>query len=267
MIYGFEQIFSVMRYPAGESHVEAKMIPGPDDTILAHARGFEDLCNILTADAILEHNGQPWVQWFIPYFPFGRHDRRRTRLDGLELKLALDMVDDLNLITLDPHSDVLGQLKHIPQSEVVAAFSGFIRGFDIFEDDAIVAVPDEGASKKVMMWLDNHVALQCSKRRDPRTGALSGFIVPEIPEEYRERPIVIVDDICDGGGTFIGLADEIIKQGHAGPLRLLVTHGLFTKGTGDLLAVFDRVFSTGSCANDGVERIPQSTILERSFIV
>ena len=55
----------------------------------------------------------------------------------------------------------------------------------------------------------------------------------------------MVDDICDGGGTFLGLADALAACG-AGPLTLAVTHGLFTRGRGDLAKVFDRIFCFAS---------------------
>jgi ribose-phosphate pyrophosphokinase len=89
----------------------------------------------------------------------------------------------------------------------------------------------------------------CSKKRDPLTGHLSGFEI----KNYNPNPnadgqdLLIVDDICDGGGTFVGLAKELRKAG-AKKVYLYVTHGIFSKGLP--LEGIDRVFTTDSYSND-----------------
>lgn len=47
----------------------------------------------------------------------------------------------------------------------------------------------------------------CSKVRDPKTGQLSGFKIenPEVIEKNVNLPFVVIDDLCDGGGTFKGI--------------------------------------------------------------
>jgi len=54
-----------------------------------------------------------------------------------------------------------------------------------------------------------------------------------------------VDDICDGGGTFIGLA-KALKQKNAGNLYLAVSHGIFSKGFNELNKHFTKIFTTDS---------------------
>lgn len=41
-----------------------------------------------------------------------------------------------------------------------------------------------------------------------KTGQLSGFKIenPEVIEENQDLPLVVIDDLCDGGGTFKGIA-------------------------------------------------------------
>jgi ribose-phosphate pyrophosphokinase len=76
-----------------------------------------------------------------------------------------------------------------------------------------------------------------------KTGKLSGFKV--FADDLKGKTCVIVDDICDGGGTFLGLAKEL-KDKSCGKLILIVTHGIFSKGLEKLTEVFDEVFSTNS---------------------
>jgi len=265
VIYGFEQVFSVMRYPAGESHVEIRHLPITQRDVIqvSNCRGFEDLCNVVTAAEILRNLGRVEPTWFIPYFPFGRHDRRRERGDGLELKVALDLVSHLDVVTMDPHSDVLGQLRHIPQVAVVDCMN---KHFGIFDEPAgqVVVIPDHGGVKKAAAWLDGRDVAQGFKKRDPSTGSLSGFDVDR--GDFHGCPCLIVDDICDGGGTFIGLAD-VLKDRGAGALTLAVSHGLFTKGTEELAKWFDRIISTGPFKESNVARVPHHLIFEAGGFV
>ena len=233
----FNDLFHHFRYPAGESHVRlvGDLLESSPLVIEASARNFEDLCGILTADRILKRR-RVAARWFVPYFPFARHDRRIDAHDGHELELALDLVRTLDITIADPHSDVSGLLRHIPQAVAVELFTAA----GLFDAAPLVVIPDAGATKKALTWARDRELVQCSKRRDPRTGRLSVFEVPE--RDLGGAPCVIVDDICDGGGTFIGLAKALAAR-NAGPLTLAVTHGLFTKGTGELAKHFERVFT------------------------
>ena len=244
----FDEAFHVMHYPAGESHIRSTVIIDEIDNdelvIEMQVRGFEQLGQLLTADAMLRRKGIR-ARWFVPYFPFARHDRRNDSNDGFELGVALEMVRNIDIVLADPHSDVAGQLPHFAQAACVARFAEA----GLFADDPVVVIPDAGATKKAHTWIDNGDSVQALKRRDPRTGKLSGFSVDS--DDLAGRPCVIVDDICDGGGTFLGLA-KVLRQNNAGPLRLAVTHGLFTQGLDELLADFDEIYflaPTGAVAS------------------
>ena len=67
-----------------------------------------------------------------------------------------------------------------------------------------------------------------------------GFGCEDIPEGY----FLLVDDICDGGGTFIGLANECFPSW--ADYDLYVTHGIFSKGTDILFDAFVNVITTDS---------------------
>ncbi|RYF48025.1 MAG: phosphoribosyltransferase [Cytophagaceae bacterium] len=56
---------------------------------------------------------------------------------------------------------------------------------------------------------------------------------------------LIVDDICDGGGTFIGLAAELRKL-NPERISLAVSHGIFSKGIDPLTNWLDHVYTTDS---------------------
>jgi len=88
--------------------------------------------------------------------------------------------------------------------------------------------------------------VECSKVRDVKTGQLSNFKV--YTENLNKKTCVVVDDICDGGGTFLGLAKKL-KAKNCGKLILIVTHGIFSKGLEKLEEAYDVIYSTDSFYN------------------
>ena len=72
------------------------------------------------------------------------------------------------------------------------------------------------------------------------------IVVPELPQGVEDY--VIVDDLCDGGGTFIGIAKDLRERG-ARRVFLIVTHAIFSKGLEPFRGLLDRVYCTNSFAN------------------
>ncbi len=65
------------------------------------------------------------------------------------------------------------------------------------------------------------------------------------PVSHFEK-ILIMDDMCDGGGTFIAEAKYLREKGFKGELSLYVSHGLFTKPIPSLIPYFNQIFCTNS---------------------
>lgn len=188
----------------------------------------------------------------IPYFPGARADRGIPF--GLEVyaefigHLILDQV-----IVFDPHSPAtVAALKDADQGlKVTVINSDELLGqpalapyMDVY--DAIIA-PDKGATERagaVAKALDLPV-ITAEKTRDFETGKLSGFSI-NLPDTDKDFPVyLIVDDICDGGGTFLGLHDAMDLD--YGQVDLFVSHGVFSKDAlVNLTEKFETVFTTNS---------------------
>jgi len=109
--------------------------------------------------------------------------------------------------------------------------------------DIYVVAPDAGATKRCERFAKAVGAagvIQCLKKRDTKTGQLSGFTCTA---DVSGKKLLILDDICDGGGTFVGLASELFT---AKQLDLAVVHGIFTKGTGQLGSIYNKIYTTDS---------------------
>lgn len=62
----------------------------------------------------------------------------------------------------------------------------------------------------------------------------------------KQDKILIVDDLCDGGATFIAEARYLKQKFPNIEINLFVYHGLFTKGVDHLLDYFTKIYSTNS---------------------
>lgn len=213
-------------YPSGEWHLQLNLerLAGVR-TIELTARHFNDICSAIVVDRALRRIGQR-VTWFVPFMPFARDDRRNSPADAMELELALELLEDLDAVIVDPHSDVSARLRHVQQKTVVRIVCERMgwRGPQTF------VVPDAGARKKAHTWLHSRdTVIYGDKRRSSVTGKLDGFRLSIRSGLDPLANHIIVDDLADGGGTFLGLAN-LLRGAGAKRISLVVTHGLFTKG-------------------------------------
>ncbi len=245
--------YDQFRYPGGEYQIRFK--PGyeyeqPDRVRIicreVHGDGLFKLAQLLSA--IRSLNEDAIVELVLPYLPYGRADRRFVPGDSFGLSVFANFINSMTfnrVLTLDAHSALAAVLIYglvdVPAvSLIYEAISRFSERFGLKEVD--VLFPDEGARKRYS--LEEHFGPltinvhHCSKKRDAATGKLLGFEVPVVNACHA----LIVDDICDGGGTFMGIAEKLPPM----VLGLYVTHGIFSKGFSDLKTKFDAIYTTNS---------------------
>ncbi len=251
--------FQAFTFSGGEPHIKIQNFDTTQKVVVTHrANSFNDFgLIVLTIDALRRMNVKE-IELFIPYFPAARQDRVMIPGEPLSVKVYADILNALQLnkvYVFDAHSEVtpavLNNCTVIPNYSFIKTVISKIGG------NAILISPDGGALKKIYKVseaLGGQEVVECSKSRDVKTGKLSGFKVYH--DDLQQKPCLIVDDICDGGGTFIGLAEELKKK-NAGKLYLAVSHGIFNKGFDDL-QIFEKIFTTNSfrdIVNEKVEMV------------
>lgn len=147
---------------------------------------------------------------------------------------------------LDAHSEAATRL--IRNSVNVLPFKVVRQVIDTIAYPSLVC-PDKGAVPRVRLISQTvggfDQVIHCQKIRVQATGELKGFEVLD-KSLCSGKHVLIVDDICDGGGTFVGLAKELRKAG-AKKVFLYVTHGIFSKGLP--LEGIDHIYTTDSYPN------------------
>lgn len=273
--YGEEIKFSSFIFSGGEPHIKIdvenlylnRIEKEADEEIIITIRlnSFNDLGLLAVAvDAITRLCYFGNIHLIVPYFPGARQDRVMVKGEPLTAKVYADIINNMGFASidiLDPHSDVVPALLDgcvvKDNHEFVKEAIGDICDWDGRYDNFWLVSPDAGANKKVLklaQHLEHEFILKCDKVRDVSTGSLNGFEVYK--DDLGKRDCIIVDDICDGGGTFIGLAEELKKK-NAGDLYLIVTHGIFSKGFKELAKHFKGIYTTNSIVNNYAWDIPE----------
>lgn len=241
--------FQSFIFSGGEPHIKINNNFDVNQTVtITHRiKSFNDLGLLLLAVDALRRMNVKTIQAFIPYFPAARQDRLMIPGEPLSVKVYADIINNLNLdkvIVFDPHSEVTPALLN--NVEVMYNYEFIKKVIEHIGSSIQLISPDGGALKKIYKvseYLGGIEVVECSKSRDVKTGKLSGFKVYN--DDLQDADCLIVDDICDGGGTFIGLA-EALKSKNAGKLYLAVSHGIFSKGFAEMNAIFEKVYTTNS---------------------
>lgn len=242
--------FDQFTFSGGEPHIKIKTdLKAIEKIHITHrVTSFNQMGLLLLAIDAVKRAGVPKIEVFLPYFPAARQDRVMVAGEPLSVKVYADLLNLQNLQSVtvfDAHSEVTpAVLNHCKALDNHIFISQVVRQID--SKHLKLVSPDGGALKKiykVASYLDGIEVLECSKSRDVKTGKLSGF--KAYTDHLDGADCLIVDDICDGGGTFMGLANELKNKG-AGKLYLAVSHGIFSKGLKDLKQHFETVFTTNS---------------------
>lgn len=230
------------------------------DKVLIQSRfnTFRDLELIICAKKALDRLKVEDVTLFIPYILGARSDRDFTKGKGgtsYLVDVIAPIINSLNfqeVICIDAHSNVapacIRNLRVVDNTSLVRKA---LKSID--NQDIVLISPDAGSLQKMYdvakdLLLTADIVVS-NKHRDVN-GNFLGFSVP-IKPEHKEKTLVWIDDICDGGGTFIGEAIEASKMGHIGKRYLIVTHGIFSAGYTKLSEIFDGMFCTDSVKSIG----------------
>ena len=272
--------YEISRFPDGQQSIR---IIEPthgfhnlkDQTILIKSRlnTFQDLELIICANQALKEIGVKSVNLYIPYCIGGRSDRKFQEGGINYIKTVIAPIinsqnfDEVRI--MDPHSDVLEAcISNFVKSTNYSVTKMALDDIGVFEvkqsvDNICLVSPDAGAYKKVFdvaKWFSINEIITASKVRDVATGKILKTEVPSIEKHTDVMKYVIVDDICDGGRTFIELAKVIKEQKPDAEIYLVVTHGIFSAGFGELNNYFERIYTTNSIKEHDNSQVKQLNI-------
>jgi ribose-phosphate pyrophosphokinase len=239
--------FEKTQFPDGQQSIKIISNVGSEIAIKIYSKftSFKDLELILCATAALKNLGMTDIFLYIPYFLGGRSDRK---FEVGSINYIKDVVAPIintqhykGVLVLDPHSDVIeaciDRLEKIDNHSLVKAALTAIDNTNTAREKMCIISPDAGALKKiygVAKHFDIQNVVTASKVRDLKTGKILHTEIPKINGDG-DKNFVIIDDICDGGKTFIECAKVLRKDYPNSKIVLGVAHGIFSNG----LSVFE----------------------------
>lgn len=213
---------------------------------------------LLTTDRV--HSG---VGLIMPFLPYGRQDKEISNETTFGLTTLFQVLKTFPfkyIKTFDAHS-----MKHFNPE-----LKRFSLPVDKYIDKALflsnadlVCFPDKGASKRGYEIPEVYPTFNLDKKRNQSTGEIEGLVC-SLPLNLKGKNVLIVDDLADGGRTFIEAAKLLYEMG-ALKVDLYVTHGIFSKGPKFLLdAGIHNIYTTDSRIHNFEPR-PEITVFKLEF--
>jgi ribose-phosphate pyrophosphokinase len=244
-------------FPAGEVYIKTNVPLGTKTVrINSRAKNSDDIVKILMACDSLQRQGARYIELFLPYLPYSRQDRVCGHGEAFSLKVLAYMLVPVidRIITYDVHSNVAltlidQRLKVYDNHREVLDFVDFImpKGKKL----ALIS-PDAGSAKKAQKLYDTGMfdtVVFCNKRRVGKK-----VVVDDINNNLSGMTAIVVDDICDGGRTFIELGKKL-RDRHVEEMHLFVSHGIFSAGTHALKETYKYIGTTNSMNTVGLTPI------------
>lgn len=173
------------------------------------------------------------------YTPYARQDRVTSRQEPFSFKTFARIINACgfdSVVLHDPHSDVTPAL--IENCVVVERVKMLPMPLPA---NIIIVSPDAGAMKAnnviAKEYKCQHIC--ATKIRDVQTGEITETQL-HTDIDLKGRSLLILDDICDGGRTFIELA-KVLKKHEPRRISLHITVGIFSKGIEVLEEHFDQI--------------------------
>lgn len=246
-----------LTFSGGEEHVQLEQVYPEDKlyndiSLTARIKSSQDFMRfLLTFNALKNAYKTKRIDITLTYLPYARQDRVCYPGQAFSLEVIANILNTLDyykLSIIDAHSDVA--TKSIKNCEnLIPSYLGA----KIMQDYCIhtIVSPDKGATNRVKMFQQSMVRfnrslqlIEVSKERDSKTGEIIEINVPKA--NVPKHNCLIIDDICDGGGTFIPIAKQLKERG-AERVFLYVTHGIFSKGIEVLLENgIDKIYTTNT---------------------
>ena len=160
----------------------------------------------------------------IPYYGYARQDRKDRPRVAIGSKLVANMLRAAGadrVITMDLHAPQIQGYFDIPVDHLDshAIFIPYIENLKL--ENLTFAAPDVGSAnriREIASYFEAEMVI-CDKHRKRANEIASMVVIGDVAD----RDVVIIDDICDTGGTLAKSA-ALIKEKGARSVRAMITH-------------------------------------------
>ena len=261
---------SVRRFADMEIFVEIQENVRGEDVFVIQSTSYpanDHLMELLIMLDALRRSSARRVTAVMPYFGYARQDRKSAPRTPISAKLVANLITEAGanrVLTLDLHAGQIQGFFDIPLDNLYAAplFGADIRARYEGRDIMIVS-PDVGGvvrARALATRLNCDLAI-IDKRRE-RAGVSE---VMNVIGDVAGRCCILLDDICDSGGTLVSAAEALIQDG-ARSVSVYVTHGVLSGGAVARIAASPIDMMTITDSIQATDAVRQATNLREATI-
>lgn len=252
--------YKAFKFPGGEVHFKLKnpglVLASQNVEIIARVNNSDEfMLLLLVIDTLKKDKEDINIQVFFPYMPYQQADMDFSVGESFSLQTIVTVLKSLGVNrfkVFDPHSAVTPALL---KNCTVVDNSKFIKEVlwdivlknSIKEEDFVILSPDAGAYKKIGKLASKiefkGEIVSANKSRNISAGNIESLELSK--QDFQGKDVLIIDDICVGGRTFVELAKKL-REKNVGKLYLAISHGIFSNGLKELSLYFDGVYVTDS---------------------
>ena len=190
----------------------------------------DTLMEVLICIDAMRRSSAAEITCILPYFGYARQDRKASPRQPITAKLVASMLEEAGanrVVTFDLHAAQIQGFFHCPVDDLttVPMMGQYFRRKNFDPNDIVVVSPDHGGVKRarnLAEMLGSGLAI-IDKRR-PRPNVVEACTVIG---DVRDKNVIIVDDICDTGGSLIA-ASNILRENGCKDIYVCIAHGLFS---------------------------------------
>ncbi|MBQ1900798.1 MAG: ribose-phosphate pyrophosphokinase [Erysipelotrichaceae bacterium] len=224
----------------------------------------DTLMEVLICIDAMRRSSAAEITCILPYFGYARQDRKASPRQPITAKLVASMLEHAGanrVVTFDLHAAQIQGFFHCPVDDLttVPMMGQYFRRKNMNPDEIVVVSPDHGGVKRarnLAEMLGSGLAI-IDKRR-PRPNVVEACTVIG---DVAGKDVIIVDDICDTGGSLIA-ASNILKENGCEDIYVCIAHGLFSNDAASKIEAspIKEIVCTNTIVPDPVELAKTSKI-------
>ena len=224
----------------------------------------------------------------IPYFGYGRQDRKDRPRVPISSRVILDMATGLGvdrIVSMDLHSSQIQGFVNVPFDHLYSRMALFkeLKKLNLNEETGVVLAPDVGSAKMSQAYaksLGISFALIDKRRPKPNETEIANLV-----GDLKNKKVLIIDDMIDTAGTICNAAEAAMDNG-AISVTAIATHPVLSGPAIDRLSnskitkvivcdtinitedkIFDKleIISVASVFGEAIKRIIDGTSLSSMF--
>jgi ribose-phosphate pyrophosphokinase len=223
---------SVSRFSDGEVWVEIKEnVRGVDAYVIQPtcAPANDNLMELLIITDALRRASAASITAVIPYYGYGRQDRKVAPRTPISAKLVADLIVTAGVqrvLTLDLHAGQIQGFFNIPVDNLFAMpvmLNDYLR--KQFDSSTVFVSPDAGGVERARAYSKRmNAPLAIVDKRRERANVSE---VMHVIGDVEGKTCILVDDMVDTAGTLTNAATALKKNG-AAKVYAVATHGVLS---------------------------------------